>query len=141
MRAARWLLGAVGALSMAAGARMLLGQPAPTGVVRWLAGAVVLHDVVLAPLVLAVGLLVRRLRGHGVRGVVRGGLMVAGCVTLAALPPLLRPGQPANPTVLPLDYGRNVLLLVTVTGVVTLVLAALARSRRQRASCRVLRSD
>lgn len=136
MRATRWSLGAVGLLSMAVGARMLVDRPAPAGVASWLAGAVLLHDLVLLPLVLAAGLLLRRLDGHAVRGVVRGGLVVAGCVTLVALPPLLRPGEPANPTVLPLDYGRNALLLIALTGVGTLSLALVVRRRRCRATRR-----
>ncbi|TDC21228.1 hypothetical protein E1265_18670 [Streptomyces sp. 8K308] len=121
---------------MAVGARMLVDRPAAAGVASWLAGAALLHDLVLLPLVLAAGLLLRRLGGRPVRGVVRGGLVVAGCVTLVALPPLLRPGEPANPTVLPLDYGRNVLLLIALTGLGTLSLALVVAWRRRRRATR-----
>lgn len=99
----------------------------------WLGGAVVLHDGLLVPAVLLLGLLIGRSR---LRPVLRGGLLTGGCLTLLALPLLLRPGNPANPTVLPRDYWASwlVVLVVTavVTGVVTGVVAgvALARGRR-----------
>lgn len=65
---------------------------------------------------LGVGLL---LAAVPARGTVRGGLVVAGCLTMIALPPLLRPGAPTNPSALPLDYLRNWLLLLAAVAVVT----------------------
>ncbi|MDT0444981.1 hypothetical protein [Streptomyces johnsoniae] len=130
MRAARLVLGAAGLLLLAAGVRLLItGGPAdaPRQVAVWLAGAVVLHDLALAPLVLAAGLVVRRLPA---RRAVRGGLIVAGCLTLVALPPLLRPGEPRNATALPLDYGRNLVLLLAATALAAAAAAAWRRARR-----------
>jgi hypothetical protein len=88
-------------------------------VALWLAGAIVLHDGLVAPLVLAAGLL---LSSVPARGTVRGALVVAGCLTAIALPPMLRPGTPANASALPLDYVRNWLILMGAVVVLTGIL-------------------
>ncbi|MEU5547391.1 hypothetical protein AB0G85_34330 [Streptomyces sioyaensis] len=130
MKAIRVLAGVAGAVLMGVGASLLRDVPDLTGVLVWLGGAVVLHDGVIAPLVLLVGLVLAR---GGVRGPVRGALTVAGALTMVALPVLLRPGQRANSSVLPLDYSRNWLLaMVAVTTVTALVLAARRFTRRRR---------
>src|SRR5262245_10595335 len=103
----RVLTGAAGLALMGVGASLLLDVARLTGVLLWLGGALVLHDALIAPLVLLIGLVLVR---GGVRGPVRGALLVAGALTAVALPVLLRPGTPANSSVLPLDYPRNWLL-------------------------------
>ncbi|MGP3972160.1 hypothetical protein [Streptomyces sp. 6N223] len=123
-RLARLALGVGGLAMIGLGAWVLLFDAAsrtPGQVAAWLAGAVVVHDLLLAPAVLLLGLAVRPLRR--VRGALRGALLVGGCVTLVALPPLLRPGAPRNETVLPLDYGRNLALLLAVVAVGTGIVA------------------
>ncbi|MBT2441992.1 hypothetical protein J7E93_18150 [Streptomyces sp. ISL-36] len=111
---------------MGIGAWQLWSLPRPEDVGVWLVGALVLHDGVLAPLVLAVGFLVA---AGPARGVMRGALVVAGSLVLVTLPLLLRPGPPPNPSALPLPYGRNLLL---VLGVVALVAASVVLVRRRR---------
>lgn len=133
-RTVRLALAATGLALLGWGGWLLLYQTRDGTVVqvaRWLVGAVVLHDAVMAPLVLSVGWLLSRLSPPWARGVLRGGLTVAGCLTLLALPLLLRPGPPANPSVLPLDYPRNWALALTVVAVTTAVLL-LARWPRWR---------
>ncbi|MFG2367274.1 hypothetical protein ACGFY3_37505 [Streptomyces mirabilis] len=127
----RLLAGAAGLALMGVGVFLLLDVQDLMGVLEWLGGAVVLHDALIAPLVLLVGLVLVR---GGVRGPVRGALLVAGALTAVALPVLLRPGPRANSTVLPLDYPRNWLLtLVAVATVTTLLVAAKeVRSSRRR---------
>ncbi|WP_407284904.1 hypothetical protein [Streptomyces sp. BP-8] len=126
----RLLTGVAGLALMGVGASLLLDVPDLTGVLVWLGGAVVLHDAVIAPLVLLIGLVL--VRGSA-RGPVRGALLVAGALTAVALPVLLRPGKPANSSVLPLDYPRNWLLtLVAVATVTALVLAARGTRRSRR---------
>ncbi|MFI5797744.1 hypothetical protein [Streptomyces sp. NPDC051677] len=129
-KALRVLIGAGGLALMGVGVSLLLGVRDLTDVLIWLGGAVVLHDALIAPLVLLVGLAVVR---GGVRGPVRGGLLVAGALTAVALPVLLRPGPRANPSVLPLDYSRNWLLLLAAVATVTaLALAVRAYGRGRR---------
>ncbi|MFE6686265.1 hypothetical protein ACFVFQ_07265 [Streptomyces sp. NPDC057743] len=135
MRAARLVVGVLGAALLGVGAWLLLDDVRElAGVAVWLAGAVVLHDAVIAPLVLLAGLVLGR---GGLRGPVRGALIVAGALTVVALPVLLRPGPPANPSVLPLDYPRNWLMAVGGVVAVTAVLVAVPRwivRRRRRSS-------
>ncbi|WP_326615900.1 hypothetical protein OG863_01545 [Streptomyces decoyicus] len=130
MKAIRVLVGVAGVALMGVGASLLMDVGDLTGVLVWLGGAVVLHDALIAPLVLLVGLVLVR---GGVRGPVRGALMAAGALTMVALPVLLRPGRPANSSVLPLDYSRNWLIaLVAVTTVTALVLATRRFAHRRR---------
>ncbi|WNZ13465.1 hypothetical protein [Streptomyces sp. 11x1] len=129
MRVTRVLAGVAGAALMGFGLSLLLEVRDLTGALVWLAGAVVLHDVVIAPLVLLAGLVAVRGRA---RGPVRGALVVAGALTVVALPALLRPGRTANSSVLPLDYPRNwMIALVAVAAVTVLVLAARGLIRRR----------
>ncbi|MGI5135240.1 MULTISPECIES: hypothetical protein [unclassified Streptomyces] len=125
----RLLTGAVGLTLMGVGASLLLDVPDLTGVLVWLGGAVVLHDALIAPLVLLIGWVLVR---GGARGPVRGALLVAGALTAVALPVLLRPGKPANSSVLPLDYPRNWLLTLAAVATVTALLPAVRAIRRSR---------
>ncbi|MFG2577225.1 hypothetical protein [Streptomyces sp. NPDC048481] len=131
MKALRVLLGAVGLALMGVGAFQLTDVRDPIGVLVWLGGAVLLHDAVIAPLVLLVGLVLVRRRA---RGPVRGALLVAGALTAVALPVLLRPGRTANPSVLPLDYPRNWLIAVVAVATAAALWGAgrgLVRRRRR----------
>ena len=126
----RALAGVAGLALMGVGASLLLDVPDLTGVLVWLGGALVLHDVLIAPLVLLAGLALVR---GGVGGLIRGALLVAGALTAVALPVLLRPGPTANSSVLPLDYLRNWLLtLLAVATVTALALAARGFGRHRR---------
>lgn len=131
MKVLRALAGVAGLTLMGVGASLLVNVRELTGVLVWLGGAVVLHDGLLAPLVLLVGMALVRggVRG-GVRGPVRGALTVAGTLTLVALPVLLRPGPRANSSVLPLDYTRNWLLAMVAVAMVTAVVVAGRRFTR-----------
>lgn len=118
----RGLLGAAGLALIGIGAWRVAELPDPVGVVVWLGGALVLHDGVIAPLVLGVGLGVAvALPAGWPRGVVRGALVAGGVLVLVTLPVLVRPGVAPNATALPLPYGRNLLLVlggvVAVAGV------------------------
>ncbi|MGW0776428.1 hypothetical protein ACWD01_22870 [Streptomyces sp. NPDC002835] len=126
----RTALGAAGLALMAVGLYLLVTGGQFKDVALWLAGAVVLHDLLVAPLVLAVGLLLALLPA---RGLLRGALVTAGCLTVIALPVLLAPGTPRNPSVLPLDYPRNWLLTLAAVAAVT---AAVLVGRRLRGRAR-----
>ncbi|MEU6213306.1 hypothetical protein ACFYUL_13275 [Streptomyces sp. NPDC004311] len=126
----RHVTGGLGLLCAAWGGWLLLQQPEPWRIAVWLGGAVVVHDGFVAPLVFAVGALAAA-AGLRLRGVPRAALIVAGSLTAIALPPLLRPGPAANPTVLPLDYLRNWLLAMAAIALFT-VLHAVLRSLTRR---------
>jgi hypothetical protein len=121
VKVTRVLAGAAGVALMGVGASLLTDVRDLTGVLVWLGGAVVLHDALIAPLVLLAGLVLVR---GGVRGPVRGALVVVGALTVVALPVLLRPGRRANASVLPLDYPRNWLIAMAVVATVTVLALA-----------------
>jgi hypothetical protein len=97
----------------------------------WLASGVVLHDFVLAPVVLVAVVVGARLAPVAARVPAATALVVLGSVTLLAVPVLGRFGaRPDNPTLLDRDYLVGWLVLAGVVLLVTVV-ASLVRSRRQ----------
>ncbi|MEW2135637.1 hypothetical protein AB0892_03340 [Streptomyces sp. NPDC005409] len=126
--AGRWVLGAVGLLLTGIGGRQLAGVAAAEDVGVWLVGALVLHDALIAPLVLAVGFLIAAVPA---RGPLRGALIVSGSLVLITLPLLVRPGAPPHPSALPLPYGRNLLLVIGAVAVCAALVAVVSRHRRQ----------
>ncbi|POX42478.1 hypothetical protein [Streptomyces sp. Ru72] len=131
MKVLRALAGTAGVALMGVGAFLLMDVRDLAGVLVWLGGAVVLHDLVIAPAVLLIGLLLVR---GAARGSVRGALLVAGATTMVALPVLLRPGKKVNSSVLPLDYPRNWLIALVAVATVTvlwLAVRSLGRARRR----------
>ena len=139
MKAARLTLGVVGVAATAYGAWLVLGLSTSSwpGLVTWLAAGVVVHDAVLAPLVLVVGLALRRVVPGPARGPVVVGAVVLGAVTLVAVPAIGRFGaRPDNPTLLDRDYVAGWLALACLV-VVAVGVATLVRSRRERRRDRV----
>ncbi|MBT2542730.1 hypothetical protein J7E99_18935 [Streptomyces sp. ISL-44] len=128
----RTALGVIGAGLLGYGLVLLFGGGQFADVAIWLAGAVALHDGIIAPLVLAAGLLLAGVRASRT---VRSALIVAGSLTVVALPVLLRPGARNNSSVLPLDYPRNWLLSLAAV-VLLAALLHLARWLRGRTSSR-----
>ena len=91
----------------------------------WLVAALA-HDLVLAPLLVALGWLGRRALPGRVRGSVQAGFLVAGVLVLLAVPALGRFGAKAdNPSVLPRDYPRGLLIALALVLLGTVVHAVL----------------
>jgi hypothetical protein len=79
----------------------------------WFGGAAVFHDAVIAPCVLLAGAAMTRLPASSYRVYAQRTLMVSAMVTLVALPFVLGKGRRAdNPSILPLPYVRNLLLVL-----------------------------
>lgn len=135
-RPARWALGATGAAAMLWAAWLVLtgGRATdPVGVATWLVAALVLHDAVLAPLVVVAGWSLARVLPRWARGPVQAAALVAGTLVLASVPLLLGRGRrPDNPSADPLDYSRNLIGLLVVIAAVAAAWALAAR-RRSRA--------
>lgn len=142
MRTARIVLVVVGVLVIAFGAYVLVTTVRPNriwGLATWLLGAVVLHDAILSPFVVGVGLLLRR-TGRSLRAgalvVVQAAIVLGSVLALVVLPEIAAKHHGTkNPTVLPFDYGARLLL---VEGVLLLVVAlvlvvAAVRARRMPA--------
>ena len=111
-------------------------QPASyVWLVLWLLGAILLNDVVIAPVVGLLRALAHRVLQPG-RGatlaLVKGGFVVAGVLVLVVAPEIWAQHLgPANPTILPSDYSRRLAVVVAVVAALTLV-TALGASVRGR---------
>jgi hypothetical protein len=105
----------------------------PAEVATWVLGGLVVHDAVLAPLVTVVALLVARLLPQWMRGPIAAALVLSGLVLLFSYPLLRAFGRrEANPSILPLDYGRNVIVVVAIVWAVALAVVVVRLLRRQR---------
>jgi hypothetical protein len=102
----------------------------PFELAKWLAGLLLAHDLVFAPLVYGVGWVTTRRRGLGP---VQVALAVTVVVGIIAWPLAQGWGRRSdNPTLLPIDYTRN--LVVTLAVVWMLCLATVVvRASRHRA--------
>lgn len=122
-------LSVYGAYLLLAGARW----PPLSSALTWFAGGVIVHDALLVPLTLLLGVVLLRVVPGPYRGPVQGALVLSALLTLALLPLLSGRGRtPANPSQQPLPYTRNLLLVLLAVWAVTAVLALL-RARRRRA--------
>jgi hypothetical protein len=98
----------------------------------WLVAALVLHDGVLSPLLLAVGSVLARMPARA-RGVLQGALVTGGLVTVIALPMVHRAySQPASKAILQQDFTANlgILLALVAAGAVAVYVGQLVRARR-----------
>lgn len=120
---ARIAIGCLGLLAGAYGAILLLerGWSNLVSTALWLAGGVVAHDFVLAPLTLGLCALVAPFVARRLRAVSTAALIVVGSVTVLAIPVLGRFGaRPDNPTLLDRHYWWGwvgfVVLVALVSG-------------------------
>jgi hypothetical protein len=125
MRRSLLVAGVLAMLYAAVGSVVELGGKLG-GVLLFLVAVLVAHDAIWSPLVLLAG---RWLRGP----VVRTAAIVATALTVTALPLAFGLGRtPDNPSALPLDYGRNLAVLLLGVGAVTGVILAVRRKKRAR---------
>ncbi|WP_329011273.1 hypothetical protein OG271_30175 [Micromonospora rifamycinica] len=130
----RVALVAVGTLTMGYAVLGALADPdlSPAGVLLFLAGVVVGHDLVWMVGLLAAGAVLTRFVPRRHRPLARAAAISAAAVTVVALPLVLGFGRsPDNPSALPLPYGRN-LAVVLLLVVAATVLTGLWRDRRRR---------
>ncbi|RIQ20377.1 hypothetical protein [Jiangella rhizosphaerae] len=107
----------------------------PADLMVWLAGAGVAHDALVAPLVVVAAVATRRLP-VAARLPARLGLALTALVTVVFWPVVRGWGRsPSVPSALPLDYGRNLLVVLALIWLVAGVVAA-ARWRRERRRAR-----
>lgn len=118
----------IGVGAMGVGARLLWGEGVAElpGIAGWLAGVVVVHDGLIAPLTVGLGVALVRLVPPRWRAATTGGLVVLATLTVLAIPVLGRFGaRPDNPTLLDRPYlaGWLAVAAVTLGGVLGWVLA------------------
>jgi len=103
----------------------------------WLVAALIIHDAVIAPSVVGVGWLLRRLLPDRARRYVQMGLIMAAAVTIIAIPMIIREGsQPPQKTLLIQNYAANLALLLGIIAGVTAAayVVRVARDRSRPAS-------
>lgn len=114
----------------------LIGDPRVGDTMSWLKyflGGLILHDLVWAPLVALGSVALVRVVPVRVRPVVQGALIVTATVLLVGYPAFTGNGRlPDNPSILPLDYGRNLaIVLVAVWAVAAVLIARAALAGRR----------
>ncbi|GAA4258599.1 hypothetical protein GCM10022255_079900 [Dactylosporangium darangshiense] len=129
----RALLAAAGLALIAYGVSGWLDAPAAElrGRLVFAAAALVAHDFVVVPLVLAAGALLARVVPAPARGPARAALVVAAAVSAVALPFVVGAGRIAdNPSAFPQHYGRNLLILLALVAVAAALPAIPPAARR-----------
>ena len=107
-----------------------------SGFLRVFVGALLVHDVLLAPFVIALGTIVSRVVPPAIRAAVQAGLIISGVVVLFAFPFVRGYGRvPDNPTILPRNYAQGLAMVLAVVWLGVVAVAAVAwRSSRHHAS-------
>lgn len=96
----------------------------------WLIAAVVIHDGLVSPAVVAVGWTLRRLVPPRARRYLQAALIMSALVTIVALPMIYRANrQPPSKAILRQDFGTNLALLVAIIAVATLIAYAVQVAR------------
>lgn len=116
------------------GAVLDAGRTNPPALALWLAGSLVAHDLVIAPVVFAMGIAIRRAVPGWARAAVQAGLIVTGVVVLYSIPLLGGFGRDAgNPSVLPGSYGPALLVVLGLVWAGAGAVLAWGWRRRSRA--------
>jgi len=106
----------------------------PPGLLKWVFGLAVLHDAVVAPVVTITGLLLAWILPRWARGPVIAAIGVSVLVAIFSIPLVRTFGKrELNSSTLPLDYGRNlvmVLVAIWLVAALTIVVRALRRTSR-----------
>lgn len=116
--------------------RLVTQVPVPSlvGLAVWLIAALVIHDGIASPLVLATGALVGRVPPRG-RRYLQAGLIMAAMVTVLAVPMIYRRGsQPPSKALLDQDFGGHLTLLLGVIASATLLAYAIRVARSSSGS-------
>ena len=131
-----WTAVGIGWVGIAVGVWALLSKPSatdPPEAAVWVVGLALAHDLLLVPIALLAGWLLRRTAPRVARGLVLGALAISGIVALYAFPLVRRLGaQPDNPSFLPRDVGAGLAAVIALVWVAAWVmLAGRLRARRR----------
>ncbi|HTJ67461.1 MAG TPA: hypothetical protein VL551_08045 [Actinospica sp.] len=136
-RTLRATLGGLGVLTAGYGVYGLLNEHVITdraAVGEWLVAGVIGHDFLLAPAVFILCAIVYRLTNARWRGRLAAFLLIGGSLVAVSIPALIRQGLNRNTTVLPLDYARNLTVLLAILAAIMVVYSIADRTRRHRAT-------
>jgi len=103
----------------------------PSNLARFAVGGALLHDLLIAPVVIALGLLLARAVPGRARATVQGALVVTAVLALFSYPLVRAYGLAThNPTSVPHNYTLNLIIVLSVVWAVAAILVA----RRLRAA-------
>ena len=131
-----WVALVIGGAIMAFGIRgaVMNLKDSAADVARWVIGADLVHDFILAPVAVGIGWSVNRLAPRRWRPPIQAGLFATGVTLLIGWPGWRGYGRhlvPDNPSVQPLDYTTAILtVLAVIWSVVAIWLALRLRSER-----------
>ncbi|HEX5616735.1 MAG TPA: hypothetical protein VFZ83_16415 [Acidimicrobiia bacterium] len=131
-----WIASGIGVVVIGWGVALYLGATPDldrrVDFAVWLVGLDLAHDLLVAPIALAVGVAVARVVRGPLRAPVQAALIASGCVLLVAAAPLARTADGANnPTIQPLDYTTATLTVLAIVWTACALWAG-ARIRRAR---------
>jgi hypothetical protein len=131
-----WLTAVAGWAVIAYGTRGLLQHHVdtrPTNLAKFAVGGALLHDLVFAPVVLLVGVLIARTVPRRWRSEVQSALLISGCLVLFAYPLVRNYAHVLhNPSSLPHNYTANLaVVLGAVWAVSVAVVLIRGRDREQ----------
>ena len=125
-----WISNAIGMGILVFGVLGLLRHQdatVPANLLKFLAGSLIAHDALFAPLVGLGSLALVRLIPRHVRPTVQGTLIISAAVVLISIPVLTGRGRnPNNPSILPGDYGPSLLKVLAVIWVIGIATAIYA---------------
>lgn len=132
----RLVLGGAGVLLGLFGVFRLITQVAVHDLLyllMWLIGALIIHDGIVSPALLALGRLIGVTTPPRARLYLQGALIVAGAVTVIALPLIYRAhSQPPVKALLEQNFAANLGILLAVIAVVAVVWYSVQVLRDQR---------
>lgn len=129
-----WAAAVVGWIPIAFGVWTLVqrsGATRPAEFAAWFFGLALAHDLVFAPLVAGLAVLLGPRVPPRLRGPIVVGAVVSGALVLVALPPILGDRPADNASLLPRDYGAGLLMAFAVTWAAVAV-GTWVRARRDR---------
>lgn len=133
-----WVSAALGWVVIAVGIRGIFVHhldTRPTNLAKFVVGGALLHDLVIAPLVLLAAVVLARAVPGRARAVVQAALVVTGVVALFSYPLVRAFGRATrNPTSLPHNYALNLIIVLGLVWAVAAVVAIIRLRKRSPAA-------
>ncbi|HEX4727453.1 MAG TPA: hypothetical protein VH298_06625 [Jatrophihabitans sp.] len=137
----RILLGTIGVAAIGYGAVRILTDAKdtkPLALAKWLIGSLLVHDLLIAPVVIGIGWLLARFVPPRARAFAQGGLVTGGLVSALGVLLIWRQGKSSarSLALLQQDYVANLLVLLAIIAAATvacyLISVSLANRRNTR---------
>jgi hypothetical protein len=135
----RLAVAAVGIVMIGIGVRGIINHGAdthPRSWAIWIVAAALGDDLVVIPILLVIGVVVMRVVPAAVQSVIQIALIVSGAVSAIGTVAILasnRRVHPNNPSLLPLPYVRNLVLILTAIWLIAAIVVTVMMLRRRRA--------